>query len=131
MKNYSPKHETSRVVIPVVSKLPDAIEIGELVYLMTSEFPGLYVYIGGRRWTSVVNSRSNIFETHEASRFQQIFELKNYFPTNGHSVNVYIDGRRLAKSEFAEVNNKTITLKEFEFLQGGELVEFQLFNIPV
>jgi hypothetical protein len=131
MKNYSPKHESSRVVIPVVSKLPEAIEIGELVYLMATEFPGFYVYIGGRRWESVSNTRNNVFETHEAVKGQQIFELSNYYPTDGNSINVYVQGRRLAKSEYAEVGNKTITIKDNELLQGGEIVEFQMFNLPI
>ena len=131
MKNYSPKHESDRVVIPVVSKLPEAIEIGELVYLMTTEFPGLYVYIGAKRWVSVHNSRNNVFETHVAVKGQQHFELENYYPTDGNSINVYVDGRRLAKSEYAEVGNKIITIKDNELLLGGEIVEFQMFNLPL
>ena len=35
MKNYSTKTDSQRVVIPVVSKLPGALEIGETVYLLT------------------------------------------------------------------------------------------------
>ncbi len=120
-----------RVIIPVVSELKGAIAIGELVYFMSPEFPGLYVYLGNRRWEGIFNSKNNIIETHEATANQQIFKLQNPYQTNGHSINVYVEGRRLAKCEYAEVDSKVITIKDRELLKGGEVIDFQLFNVPI
>lgn len=131
MKTYSesaPQPKRNAVVFPVVSELPDPLEIGETVYKNDPMFPGLYIYLGDKRWVTIMNSKNNIIEEHTATPDQKIFTLSTAYPTDGMSLNVYVNGTRLSKTQFAELDVNMVCLKEDGMLAGGEKVEFQIFN---
>lgn len=131
MKTYSesaPQPKRNAVVFPVVSELPDPLEIGETVYKNDPMFPGLYIYLGDKRWVTIMNSKNNIIEEHTATLNQKIFTLSTAYPTDGMSLNVYVNGIRLSKVQFAELDVNVVCLKDDGMLTGGEKVEFQIFN---
>lgn len=134
MKVYSadaPKPKRNAIVFPVVDELPDPLEIGETVYKNDQMFPGLYIYLGDKRWVTIMSPRNNIIEEHTAEPEQKVFYLTNTYPMDGTSINVYVDGKRLKKDEFAELSELMVCIKEDGFLKGGEKVEFQIFNKPM
>jgi hypothetical protein len=130
MKSYAeqikPKRDT--VVFNVVNELPDPLEIGETVYKNDPMFPGLYIYLGDKRWVTIMTPMNNIIEEHIATQDQKMFSLSTAYPTDGSSLNVYVNGVRLAKNQYAEVNDTMVCIKEDGFIKGGEKVEFQIFN---
>lgn len=131
MKSYSgeaPKPKRNTVVFPVVDQLPDPLEVGETVYKNDPMFPGLYIYLGDKRWVTIMSPKNNIFEEHTASPNQKVFTLSTAYPTDGMSLNVYVDGVRLPKNQYAELGETTVCIKEDGFLTGGEKIEFQIFN---
>lgn len=134
MKVYSAeasKPKRNAIVFPVVDELPDPLEIGETVYKNDPMFPGLYIYLGDKRWVTIMSPRNNIIEEHTAEPQQKIFTLANAYPMDGTSINVYVNGVRLGKHEFAELAETMVCIKEDGFIQGGEKVEFQIFNKPM
>jgi hypothetical protein len=133
MKVYSAEATKSKrptVVFPVVNELPDPLEIGETVYKNDPMFPGLYIYLGDKRWVTIMSPKNNILEEHIATPDQKIFNLSTPYPVDGNSINVYVNGVRLGKTQFAELGETMVCLKEDGFILGGEKVEFQIFNKP-
>jgi hypothetical protein len=131
MKTYSgeaPKPPKLSVVFPVVDTLPDPLEVGETVYKNDPMFPGLYIYLGDKRWVTIMSPKNNIIEEHIANPDQKMFTLSTAYPTDGHSLNVYVNGTRLAKNQYAELSETLVCLKEDGMLNGGERIEFQIFN---
>ena len=130
MKSYAEpiKQKRHAVVFPVVNDLPDPLEVGETVYKNDPMFPGLYIYLGDKRWVTIMTPTNNIIEEHIAAPDQKMFTLSVAYPTDGSSINVYVNGTRLAKNQYAEVSDTMVCIKEDGFLQGGEKVEFQIFN---
>jgi hypothetical protein len=132
MKEYSTHHivkNRKAIVIPVFSTLPDPLEIGEMVYKQDVQFPGLYIYTGDKKWVCIMTPKNNIIEEHIATHHQKLFTLTNSYPTDGISINVYVNGKRLQKNEIAEIGTNQVIIKEDEFLQEGDRVEFQIFNV--
>lgn len=131
MRDYSKLQEEkqTRLTVPIVDDLPDPLNIGEIVYKNDPHAPGLYIYKGNKRWVLIFAQTNNLFEQHIAEPDQKIFNLANSYPTNGYSLNVYVDRKRLDKSQFAELSKNIVAIKEDGLLKGGELVEFQLFNV--
>jgi hypothetical protein len=133
MKTYSQTEllkKRNAIVFPVVTELPDPLEVGETVYKNDAMFPGLYIYLGNKRWVTIMTPKNNIFEEHIALPDQKIFNLNTAYPTDGNSINVYVDSRRLQKEEFAELGETIICIKEDGLIKGGERIEFQIFNQP-
>lgn len=130
MKSYAEQIKPKRhsVVFPVVNELPDPLEIGETVYKNDPMFPGLYIYLGDKRWVTIMSPTNNIIEEHIAAPEQKMFTLSTPYQTDGSSLNVYVNGIRLAKNQYAEISETLVCIKEDGFLKGGEKVEFQLFN---
>ena len=131
MKEYSQQnHIKTRkaIVFPVVSQLPDPLEIGETVYKQDAMFPGLYIYLGEKRWVTIMTPKNNIFEEHTAIRHQKLFTLATTYPMDGNSLLVYVNGVRLRREEIAEISPTQVIIKEDEFLQEGDRIEFQIFN---
>jgi hypothetical protein len=122
-----------RFILPIVDTFPSEPMLGELIYMNEHPYQGLMIYTG-EGWIELYASDNNIWETIIAEEDQKIFNLKNSYPTNGYSINVYKDGIMLTKSEFAEVNNNIIAYKAIDEegedikLKGGEIFEFQIFN---
>ena len=131
MKSYSgpiKQEQTIPLSIPVVQTLPDPLVSGQLVYKEDDLYPGLYIFKGNKRWVMIGSPVNNVFERHTATVDQKIFTLANSYPTDGRSLNVYVDGKRLRPDQIAEIGNTTVCIKEDGLILGGELVEFQIFN---
>lgn len=130
MKSYAEPiiKRPNTVVFPVVTELPDPLEVGETVYRNDPMFPGLYIYLGDKRWVTIMSPKNNIIEEHIATPNQKIFNLSTSYPTDGYSLNVYVSGVRLAKDKYAELSETMVCIKDDGFLLGGEKVEFQIFN---
>jgi hypothetical protein len=131
MKEYSQQQYVKTrkaVVFPVVSELPDPLEIGETVYRNDPMFPGLYIYLGEMKWVMIMTPKNNVIEEHVATSGQKIFELANSYPTDGQSINVFINGTRINKDEFAELDTNIICIKEDGRVSEGDRIEFQIFN---
>lgn len=137
MKEYSTHHivkNRKAIVIPVVASLPDPLEIGEVVYKQDALFPGLYIFLGEKRWVAIMTPKNNIFEEHIATHNQKIFKLTTSYPTDGTSITVYVNGVRLRKNDIAEIGTDQVIIKKESddesgiFIKEGDVVEFQIFN---
>jgi hypothetical protein len=131
MKIYSNTavENPSRIVLPVLEEFPNEPLLGEVIFFNLSPQEGLYIFTGNG-WKPLHSTQNNIWESHTAEPEQVIFELKNHYPTNGKSLVVYKDGVRLKQDECAEVGTNLVAWKGEELL-GGELFEFQMFNIKI
>ena len=109
---------------------------GEVVYFNVFPRQGMYIY-DGTGWIPIFSTQNNIWEDQLAQKAQVIFELKNQYNTDGKSIVVYKDGRRLEKHMFAEIGPNMVAYKELDEegedieLQGGEHFEFQIFNSKI
>jgi hypothetical protein len=90
----------------------------------------------GEGWVPIYSTRNCIWERHIAEPMQKVFELQNEYDTDGNSLVVYKDGRRLQHFMYAEVGRHLVTYKEVDEetgedidLYGGEEFEFQIFNV--
>lgn len=126
----------NRIVFPVVDRFPDQPIIGETLYFNCTPRQGLHIY-DGNGWMPLYTTNNNIWETQEAEFEQVIFTLENRYNTDGRSIVVYKDGKRLRPYEYAEIGPNLIAYKEKDEegedieLQGGEIFEFQIFNSRV
>lgn len=124
----------SRIVLPVMEKLPDNPIIGELVYFNQKPYESMMIY-NGQGWIPLYATRNNIWEKHIAEKDQVAFTLAHQFDIDGKSIVVYKDGIRLSPDEFVEASDSVIVYKgkdeegeDIEIL-GGEVFEFQIFNV--
>ena len=127
MKSYSGEVVVpNRVVLPVVEQFPPDPIVGEILYF--NQFPreGMYIY-DGTGWMAIFSTENNIWESFIAEPEQYVFELQNHFNTDGKSIVIYQDGKRLPKDAFAEVGTNILAWKGEE-LVGGEFFEVQIFN---
>jgi hypothetical protein len=126
----------NRIVFPVVNRFPDLPIIGEVLYFNAFPRQGLHIF-NGEGWIPLYSSSNNIWETIIAEPEQVMFTLENHYNTDGKSIVVYKDGKRLMPHEYAEIGTNLISYKEQNEegedieLAGGEKFEFQLFNVKV
>lgn len=124
----SVQQSNARVVFPVISEFPATPIIGEIVYFNREPREGLYLY-NGTGWIGLFSYENNIWEEQEAIEDEQsIFTLQNSYNTDGKSITVYWNGRRLRRNEYAEVSNNEVFIKDNEEIKAGDLLEFQIFN---
>lgn len=124
-----------RIVLPVVDSFPDTPITGEIIYFNRSPHQAMMLYTG-EGWVPLYTTRNNIWERHIAEPEQKVFDLSNEYDTDGNSLVVYKDGRRLLPHMYAEVGRSIVTYKEVDEetgedieLHGGEEFEFQIFNV--
>lgn len=124
---------TNRVIFPVVEKIPNNPLIGEVVYLNVEPYQCLMLYTGND-WVELYSTDNNLWEEQIAEQEQTVFELETAYPTNGTSIIVYKDGRRLPPECVIEISPHHVGYREFDdegesiILDGGEKFEFQIFN---
>jgi hypothetical protein len=133
MKVYSNVIENpTRVILPILEAFPNEPILGELIFFNVFPKEGVYLY-SSDGWKPLHTLENNIWEQHIAEPEQVIFNLKNYYNTDGKSLVVYKDGIRLPADTYAEVGSNIVawkTLEEFGGeLLGGEIFEFQIFNV--
>jgi hypothetical protein len=126
-----------RVIVPVLEEFPANPIIGEIVYFNQEPHQGLMLFTG-QGWVELFATDNNVWETIIAEPKQLIFELQRDYPSNGKSINVFVDGRRLSHHDFVEISPEMIAYQEMDEdgedgdivkLKGGEVFEFQLFNL--
>jgi sulfur carrier protein ThiS len=134
MKDYSGRVEApNRVVLPVVEKFPDVPLIGEIVFFNVFPHQGMFIF-NGEGWIPMYTTINNVWESIEAEKEQKIFELQHQYQTDGKSIVVYKDGRRLPRNAYAEIGPTMFAYKELDEegemveLKGGEIFEVQIFN---
>lgn len=125
MKSYGDPVSTDRLCLPVVENFPIEPKLGEVLYLNVAPRQGIYIFTP-EGWIPLYASVGNIWEKHKAVKDQQLFNLDNFYNPDGRSINVYVDGVRLQGDQFSEIAPQLVSLKEE--CQGGEVVEFQIFN---
>ena len=128
MKNYSTDASIpNRLCLPILDQFPDVPIMGEVVFFNQYPREGIYIFVGDG-WKPLFSTENNIWASPIIAEPEQvIFELDVEYNTDGKSINVYKDGIRLDKTEYAEVANNMIAWKGDE-LPGGEKFEFQIFN---
>lgn len=124
----------ARIVLPVLDRFPDTPILGEMIFFNQLPHQAVMIYTP-QGWIPLYATENNIWEEHIAEPKQKVFELAQEYNTDGKSINVYMDGIQLQKNEFAEIGRNLIAFKklnedgeDFE-LQGGEIFQFQIFNV--
>ncbi|MEM2159424.1 MAG: hypothetical protein QXN55_00530 [Candidatus Nitrosotenuis sp.] len=136
MKVYADPTPEDRLVLPVKDFFPSYPKVGEVIFFNQYPRQGIYVYTSDG-WFPLYATENNIWENHVAQQEQRTFFLRHSYNTDGKSLNVYVDGVRLRKDQFAEVAANIVTIKLLDeygediFLQYGQIVEFQIFNARV
>ena len=95
MKVYSDvSSNPPRTILPVLDRFPDSPIIGELIYFSAIPHCAIMIFTG-EGWVPLYSTQNNIWERHIAEPQQKVFELQNEYNTDGNSLVVYKDGRRL------------------------------------
>ena len=124
----------SRIIFPVLDKLPSNPLLGEVVYFNVAPRQGLMIYTG-TGWIELFATQNNIWETHIAEQEQTVFELNNSYNTDGTSIVMYKNGIRMPSYSVIEISPNHVGYREFDeegepvLLEGGEVFEFQIFNV--
>ena len=135
MKSFADPAKPVKQIIPTSKQFPSAPEQGEIFFydcFGQIGASGLYIYVNDA-WVALYSVENNVWERHTAKPRQQIFKLRQTYRTDGKSVVVYIDGVRQSPLTYAEAAADCITFKfdpeGEDALKGGELIEFQFFNL--